>query len=144
MSGERPRDAHWLARPRTIRLLWWLFLAVLALSVGLQFVVPVKAHFRVDGWFGFGAVFGFLSCLAMVLVARMLGWLLKRRDDYYHVQGDPGVDVPFAVENAGAVGGPRPAASAGGARSAHDAAGSPDVVDTRGREHSRGGEGGDA
>jgi len=40
-------------------------------------------HFGIDGWIGFGAVYGFLSCLVMVLVAKGLGAFLKRPDDYY-------------------------------------------------------------
>ena len=36
-----------------------------------------------DAWFGFGAVFGFAACVAMVLVAKALGLVLKRDDDYY-------------------------------------------------------------
>jgi hypothetical protein len=49
----------------------------------LQFVIKVKGYFGVDGWLGFGAAFGFLSCLAMVLVAKGLGVVLKRDEDYY-------------------------------------------------------------
>ena len=76
-------DDHWLARPSTIRLLWRVFAAVLAITVLLQAVIYVKGYFGVDGWFGFGAVFGFLSCLAMVLVAKVLGLVLKRDENYY-------------------------------------------------------------
>ena len=81
--NERPQDDHWLVRPSTIRLLWWLFAAVLAGLVALQLVIKVKGYFGVDAWFGFGAAFGFLSCLAMVLFAKVLGWVLKRPEDYY-------------------------------------------------------------
>ncbi len=76
-------DDHWLARPTTIKLLWRVFTAVLVLTVLAQAVISVKGYFGVDGWFGFGAVFGFLSCLAMVLVAKGLGFILKRSEDYY-------------------------------------------------------------
>jgi hypothetical protein len=81
-AGPSGQDA-WLARPTTIRLLWRVFAVVLAVSVGAQFLFKVKAYVGVDGWLGFGAVFGFLSCLAMVLVAKGLGWILKRGEDYY-------------------------------------------------------------
>ena len=77
------RDDAWLARPSTIRLLWWVFSFVLAISVALQLVFKVKGYFGVDGWLGFGAVFGFLACLAMVLFAKALGWFLKRDESYY-------------------------------------------------------------
>ena len=76
-------DDHWLARPTTIKLLWRVFAAVLALTVLAQVGISIKGYFGVDGWFGFGAVFGFLSCLAMVLVAKGLGYVLKRDENYY-------------------------------------------------------------
>lgn len=83
-----PRDDAWLARPSTIRLLWWVFGAVLALSVAAELIFKVKGYFRWDAWLGFGAVYGFLACLAMVLVAKALGWILKRKADYYAERRD--------------------------------------------------------
>ena len=83
-------DDHWLARPTTIKLLWRVFAVVLALTVLAQAFIYVKGYFGVDGWFAFGAVFGFLSCLAMVLFAKGLGFFLKRDEDYY-TQGDDDV-----------------------------------------------------
>jgi hypothetical protein len=74
---------HWLVRPETIRWIWRISIVVLALTVLLQLVIKVKGYFGVDGWIGFGAAYGFLSCLAMVLVAKALGLALKRDEDYY-------------------------------------------------------------
>ncbi len=86
MSNEttkNPNDDHWLVRPSSIKLMWRVFAVVLTLLVLAQAVIKVKGYFVVDGWFGFGAAFGFLSCLAMVLVAKALGFVLKRPEDYY-------------------------------------------------------------
>jgi|SRR5690554_1624838 len=74
---------HWLVRPETIRKLWIGFIIVLAITVVAQLFVPVPDYFTVDGWFSFYAVFGFLTCLAMVVFAKLLGYLLKRPDTYY-------------------------------------------------------------
>lgn len=81
-------EGHYLTRPRTIRHLWWGFSAVLALTVLAQLIFYVKGYFTVDGWFGFGAVYGFLSCLLMVLFAKALGVVLKRPRDYYPEKRD--------------------------------------------------------
>ena len=84
--NERPtprEDDAWLARPSTIRLLWRVFAVVLAVAVAAQLLFKVKGYFVVDGWLSFGAVFGFLSCVAMVLVAKVLGWVLKRDENFY-------------------------------------------------------------
>jgi hypothetical protein len=80
---EPREDDAWLARPSTIRLLWRVFAVVLAVSVAAQLLFMVKGYFTVDGWLGFGAVFGFLSCVAMVLFAKAMGWILKRDENYY-------------------------------------------------------------
>lgn len=76
-------DDHWLVQPGTIRLLWAGGLLLLAVLVLLDLVVPQHPHFRIDGLFGFGAWYGFGACVALVLLAKMLGLLLKRPDTYY-------------------------------------------------------------
>jgi UPF0716 family protein affecting phage T7 exclusion len=78
-------ELHWLVRPSTIRKLWIGFSVVLALVVIAQTVIYIKGYFGVDAWFGFGAVYGFVSCLLMVLVAKVLGLVLKRPQGYYDV-----------------------------------------------------------
>jgi len=78
-------DNHWLTRPTTIRWLWIIGYSVLAMTVLLQLLIPVKGYFGVDSWFGFGALFGFLSCVLMVFGAKFIGKLLKRPEDYYDV-----------------------------------------------------------
>jgi len=80
---ENSHPDHWLVRPATIKKLWWIFAVVLALTVLAQLVFPIKGYFAVDGWFGFGAAYGFLACLVMVLLAKGLGVILKRDQDYY-------------------------------------------------------------
>lgn len=89
--NEIKDDDHWLARPATIRLLWRIFIAVLVLTVVAQTFIYIKGYFGADGWFGFAAAFGFLSCLAMVLFAKLLGFGLKRSEDYYADGGDDDV-----------------------------------------------------
>lgn len=84
MNNEQ--QVHWLVRPTTIRKLWLGFGAVLVLMVLAQTVIYIKGYFGVDAWFGFAAVYGFVSCLLMVLVAKLLGALLKRPQDYYQAQ----------------------------------------------------------
>lgn len=76
-------EPHWLVRPRTIRGLWIGFSIILALTVIAQLFVPISDYFTVDGWFGFYAVFGFLTCVGMVVFAKLLGYFLKRPDTYY-------------------------------------------------------------
>ncbi|MBG57486.1 MAG: hypothetical protein CMK46_04265 [Porticoccus sp.] len=56
---------------------------ILAATVVVQLFASVHGHFGFDGWFGFNAAFGFVSCALMVVFAKLLGYLLKRPDNYY-------------------------------------------------------------
>lgn len=88
MSERRPHHDHdhWLVRPATIRKLWWVFGAILAATVIAQFFVHVHGYFGVDAWPGFNALYGFLTCVGMVVFAKLLGFVLKRPDDYYEIE----------------------------------------------------------
>lgn len=86
MAQPNRREPHWLTRPETIRKLWWIFGAVLALTVVAQLFVPLKGYFGLDGLFAFNAWFGFLACAALILIAKVLGLFLKRPDNYYELR----------------------------------------------------------
>lgn len=77
------KDDHWLARPATIRRLWQVFIAVLAATVLAELAIEAHPHFDVERLFGFNALYGFLACAALILFAKGLGLLIKRKDDYY-------------------------------------------------------------
>jgi hypothetical protein len=74
---------HWLVRPHTIRRLWQVSIASLALAVLAGLVVEAHPPFAVEALFGFNALYGLLACAALILVARAIGLVLKRPDDYY-------------------------------------------------------------
>jgi hypothetical protein len=74
---------HWLARRSTILRLWIVFAIVLVAVVLADLFIVHKPYFGLDGTFGFGAWFGFVSCVVLILFAKALGALLKRRDTYY-------------------------------------------------------------
>lgn len=66
-----------------MRRAWAVFLAVLALTVIAEAFVAHEATFAIERVFGWSAAYGFLACGALILLAKGLGFLLKRRDDYY-------------------------------------------------------------
>jgi hypothetical protein len=63
--------------------MWKIFIAVLAATVAAQLFIDSHPHFAVERLFAWNALYGLLACAALILVARSLGLLLKRRDDYY-------------------------------------------------------------
>jgi hypothetical protein len=85
MTTSKPKGdgKHWLDRPRNIKILIVAGLVVLTLSVLADFFYQDHPHFDVDGWFGFYAWYGFLTCVAMMFGAKLLGYLIRRPDDFY-------------------------------------------------------------
>ena len=79
----KDHDKHWLVRKSTIKGLWVGGIIILALTVVAELFIHPHPHFEVDGWFGFNAWYGFITCAAMVFGAKALGYLVKREDTYY-------------------------------------------------------------
>ena len=66
-----------------LRRLWAGFVAVLSLTLVAEVFVEAHPHFEIERLYAFNAVYGFLACAGLILVARAIGLVLKRRDDYY-------------------------------------------------------------
>ena len=79
---------HWLDEPRNAKRIWRFFLAVLVATVLAETIVVLHPHFRIDALPAFHAIFGFVACAAMIVVAKLLGSVLKRPDTYYGAEND--------------------------------------------------------
>jgi len=73
----------WVLKKDNIKKLWILLYIVLVFLMLIQFIFPIYGHFAIESWLAFAAWFGFLSCVVMVVVAKILGFLVKREDSYY-------------------------------------------------------------
>jgi hypothetical protein len=79
-QGER---RWWLDDPRNVTKIVWALVAVCA---GLFFAdasYEKHGYFVIERLFGFFAIFGFVVCVALVLVAKWLRTFLMRPEDYY-------------------------------------------------------------
>ena len=64
--------------------MWWrILIALLALTLLAQFAIEVHPHFGMERLFGAYAIYGFAACAALILIAKAIGLLLKRPDDFY-------------------------------------------------------------
>jgi len=84
-QGERK---HWLYRSENLPKLWVIQIVILVLALLPEFFIHHHPHveqsgFTLDTSFGFFAWYGFLTCAAMVALAKILGIVLKRKDTYY-------------------------------------------------------------
>ena len=82
--------AHWLTEKTTIRLLWRWSLAILAALVVIGMFIDPHPHFGIDAVVAFPAWFGFIACIVLIVVAKAIGLVLKRRDTYYPPESESG------------------------------------------------------
>ena len=76
-------NKHWLLRRENIRRLWIAFAGILLLTLIADLFVHQHMYFGIEDSFGFFAWYGFITCVAMVVFAKILGIFLKRPEDYY-------------------------------------------------------------
>jgi hypothetical protein len=79
---------HFFDHQRNIRGLIYIFFALCALLVGIDLLFHRHLSFAdgtlpIEGGFGFYAVYGFVSCVLLVLAAKQMRKVLMRREDYY-------------------------------------------------------------
>tara|TARA_Y100000590_G_scaffold428860_1_gene540656 strand:- start:457 stop:696 length:240 start_codon:yes stop_codon:yes gene_type:complete len=76
---------NWFYRKYVIKKLRAGSLVILGLVVLIESFIQLHPHFDIERLFGFYAIFGFLSCVGLIIFAKLLGFLIKRKDDYYDV-----------------------------------------------------------
>ncbi len=84
--AKRPDDGdkrYWLDDPRNVTKIVW---ALVVVCCGLFFADAFYAKhpfFAVETLFAFYAVFGFVVCVCLVLIAKWMRTFLMRPEDYY-------------------------------------------------------------
>ena len=76
---------HLFDKPRNVSRLLTVLYIICALLFILDFILHRHVTHRWDEVTGFYAIFGFVACVALVLIAEQLRKILKRKEDYYHV-----------------------------------------------------------
>lgn len=70
----------------TIKIAWIIFTAVLIFTLVLEFFIHPHVTFSIQEIPFFNAFYGFLSCIAIILVSKFFGIFVKRDEEYY--EGD--------------------------------------------------------
>lgn len=73
---DNPRNVSWLLRG---------FYGICVLLFVLDFILHRHIAHGWEGVTGFYAVFGFVACVTLVLIAREMRKILLRKEDYYDV-----------------------------------------------------------
>ena len=77
------QERYWLDDPSNVDRLVRAFYVICGVLVAVDVFVPKHGSFAIEHLFGFYAWFGFLACVALVLVAKQLRRVLMRPEDYY-------------------------------------------------------------
>jgi hypothetical protein len=77
------KEFDYFDRPEVIRKLWILLYVTCGLTVVAEFFAHRHPHFGFDGFFGFNAVLGFVSCAVLILFSKLVALFLKAPEDYY-------------------------------------------------------------
>ena len=75
---------HMFDKPENVKRLLQIFFSSLVVLLGLDFTFHKHTYFPWEGWPFFYAIFGFVACVVLVLVAKyILRPLVIRDEDYY-------------------------------------------------------------
>ena len=80
---KKKKEFDYFDKPENIKKLWIMLYVVCGLLVVPDFFIHRHPHFGFDGFFGFYALLGFVSCAALILFSKVVGLVLKAREDYY-------------------------------------------------------------
>jgi membrane protein YdbS with pleckstrin-like domain len=80
---------HIFDKPRNVRRLLYVLYSICALLLAVEFLYHRHAQHGWDDWPGFYAGYGFVGCVLLVLVARVMRRFLKRPEDYYEAGDEP-------------------------------------------------------
>ncbi|MGD2075862.1 MAG: hypothetical protein PVI91_16095 [Gammaproteobacteria bacterium] len=79
----KPERQHIFDDPDTVRRLRRFFYVICGLLLAADFVYHRHAAHPWESLWGFYGLYGFVACVALVLIAKQLRKILMRREDYY-------------------------------------------------------------
>jgi len=83
-KNETPEKKYLFDNPRNVKILLGCFYASLVVLLLIEFLLNKHPHFGWEAWPEFFAVYGFVACVVLVIVAKyFLRPLVKRDEDYY-------------------------------------------------------------
>ena len=72
-----------LYKPGNLKKILALGIAILIITVLAETLIALHPYFAIADFFSFNAAYGFISCVLLVILAKLLGRFIKRREDYY-------------------------------------------------------------
>jgi len=79
----RSEKKYWLDDSRNVDKIFWGLCWVCLLLVLPDLFYHRHVYFSWEGWTGFYSLYGFIACFGLVLLAKQLRKIVKRKEDYY-------------------------------------------------------------
>ena len=70
-------------KPENVRKLLLIFFISLAVLLVIELFIHKHGHFPWEDAPFFFAVYGFISCVALIFIAKFIRMFVKRNEDYY-------------------------------------------------------------
>ena len=83
MPEQNPDKQNWLDDPKNVAKLFWGVIAAAVILFAADAVYHKHVQLAAESIFGFYGIFGFVVCVALVLIAKGLQKILMRDEDYY-------------------------------------------------------------
>ncbi|MGD8984137.1 MAG: hypothetical protein PVH99_10685 [Desulfobacteraceae bacterium] len=80
---KQKKEFDFFDKPENIKKLWIMLYAICGLLIIPDLMTRRHAYFGFDGFFGFYALLGFVSCAALILFSKLVGLVLKVKENYY-------------------------------------------------------------
>ena len=90
---DQDKKAHFFDKPKNVKRTMRVFFVCCVILLLLDVVDAALQLFGIgdlrhserpwEGWPGFHAIYGFVACVLLVLVAKEMRKILMRREDYY-------------------------------------------------------------
>jgi flagellar biosynthesis protein FliR len=80
---DRDKDTGWFDDPKNVNKVVRTLIALCIASVVADLFYDKHTHYGFQGLIGFDAIYGFVSCVLLVLAAKQLRKVLMRDEDYY-------------------------------------------------------------
>ncbi len=85
MASHRPEGEkdRFLDKSKNIKLVLGVFLVISVITLGIDLFFDRHTDHRFESLAGFYGIWGFVSCVVLVLAAKQLRKLVMRGEDYY-------------------------------------------------------------
>ena len=81
--GARPEKQHFFDKPRNVRAVLGVFFVIAIITLGIDLGFDRHTDHPYERRVGFYGIWGFVSCVVLVLAARGLRRLIMRGEDHY-------------------------------------------------------------